>query len=259
VRRCSKYKPEVEIPDCASTRGALCEKIARRDLRGGRQATDVPTLIAKKMSLQHIFSVFLFFSLHQVFADEKREVLVGGELENPGHFSLNEDSTLGDILSQKAKLLPLASTRRIEIHRSGTKIIYDLKLHSSIKLVSGDVIVVPARSWYEGQSLDQEHLLKITPKNPRQSFEKIKALKIKGVKVQYSAARRVEFRPASKEPQGVWSRVLVVLAYDLNDEGKRVAKDIFIYSRNWSSKVGRTPKLKYQIELEKQISEICSP
>jgi hypothetical protein len=30
------------------TRGALCGKTARRDLRGGRQVTDVPTLIAKK-------------------------------------------------------------------------------------------------------------------------------------------------------------------------------------------------------------------
>jgi hypothetical protein len=32
------------------TRGALCGKTARRDLRGGRQVTDVPTLICKKMN-----------------------------------------------------------------------------------------------------------------------------------------------------------------------------------------------------------------
>ena len=36
---------EAELLDCAFTRGALCGKTARRDLRGGRQATDVPTLI----------------------------------------------------------------------------------------------------------------------------------------------------------------------------------------------------------------------
>ncbi len=39
---------EAEQLDCAFTRGALCGKTARRDLRGGRQATDVPTLIGKK-------------------------------------------------------------------------------------------------------------------------------------------------------------------------------------------------------------------
>jgi len=214
--------------------------------------------LAEKMSLQHIFPLFLLFSLHQAFADETREVSVIGEVDNPGRFSLNDNLTLGDLLTLKAKLSPLASTKRIEIYRSGKMKIYNLKLHSSIKLVSGDIIKVPIRSWYEEQSSDQEHVLKITSKNPHQSFERIKALNIKGVKVQYSAARRIEFRSASKEPQGVWSRVLVVLTYELNEEDEHVAKDIFIYSRNWSSKIGPTQKLKYQIDLEKQISEICS-
>src|SRR6056297_1757683 len=38
-----------EHPDCAPARGALCGRTARRDLRGGRRATDVPTLIDKNM------------------------------------------------------------------------------------------------------------------------------------------------------------------------------------------------------------------
>jgi len=185
-------------------------------------------------------------------ADNRATVSIYGEIKNPGVFRINENTTLNDLIPEKALLLNSAARRRIEIMSKGRMLLFDLNKPSQIKLVSGDVIMVPIKSWYEEQSNEQEHTSKILVENAKRKLDEIAKIKLNGLKVQNNEGG-VEFRPVKSGADNGWSRVLIKSYTDHNG-----SNFIVISSRNWSNRIGRTTKLKYQLELEQEILQICN-
>ena len=99
----------------------------------------------------------------------KETVTIWGELENPGVFNIETNTTLADLIPQKAIPLSIASTKRISIARLGRVYVYDLKSNGDFILKSKDIIKLPVKNMYEGQGDRIDHVFIATSKNPNKS------------------------------------------------------------------------------------------
>jgi protein involved in polysaccharide export with SLBB domain len=79
-----------------------------------------------------------------------RRVGVGGEVRLPGLFWVDSTISLRDAVAMAGGLSPMGDPRRVLLLRSGTRATMDLEAASNdvpTRLLSGDQIVVPLRSW----------------------------------------------------------------------------------------------------------------
>lgn len=199
-----------------------------------------------------------FISLAHALGADLSHIVVCGEVDNPGTLEIKEGETLAQLLSSKVSLSPVAAQRRIDITRDGRTVAYDLKSDGDIELKHGDMIKIPISQYYEGQKNDQHQLVELKTLNPAEAFERIKALKVEGAKVQYVTAHRIEFRSAEQEPEHHFSRVQVLLQDGQNEAGELLAPKIAISILNWSPKIGPTRIRNYQQEIKRRIMEICA-
>jgi len=167
--------------------------------------------------------------------------IVAGEVENPGHFDLSKAATLGAIFTRITKPLAMGNTGRIRLYRNGTLRDYDVKKSGDVAVIDGDVLEVPTKSVYEGQSEAQDRVVTEACEDPKAFLEKAALLKSDLWEVQTNwrdGLEGIEFRPIGKlgEGGGIWVFVRIAgeaAMVDRETLPPKSAKAVVVISRDY--------------------------
>ena len=97
---------------------------------GGAQVEDLVRMVAKTLQ-------------------PRIAVTVAGHIRKPGSHSLDAGASLGDALTEAGGPTAFAATNRVELHRGGRVLVYNMRKasHREVPLEIGDAIRVPQKNW----------------------------------------------------------------------------------------------------------------
>ncbi len=77
------------------------------------------------------------------------EVMVGGQVREPGKKLLSFGSTLFDAVKASGDVTPFGATNRVKLYRNGQVYTYNLKteVHRGVRVYTGDLVEVPEKRW----------------------------------------------------------------------------------------------------------------